>query len=177
VNLAYSLILKRQVIVDVILLAGLYTSRIIAGAAAITVIPSFWLLAFSMFIFLSLATAKRCSEMAGNPLATQIAGRGYLHSDLPVLLSLGSASGMVAVLVLALYIDAAATPEMYPGWQVLWLVPPIVLYWITRIWMKCFRGELHDDPVVFAAKDWQSLVILGCVAVLFVTAMLSPEWW
>lgn len=170
-TLAYSVYLKQQVIVDVMLLAGLYTLRLIAGAAATGIVLSFWLLAFSMFIFLSLALVKRYTELRLTVGANQqIAGRGYAGADLPVLMSLGASSGMIAVLVFALFIDDAATREAYPAWEWLWLVPPIMLYWVARVWMKSLRGEVHDDPVVFAAKDWQSLVAAACIVALFLAA-------
>lgn len=159
-TLAYSLRLKRQVIVDVMLLAALYTIRVLAGAVATLVIPSFWLLAFSMFLFLSLAMVKRYSEM----LVTlsedkhQAAGRGYSVNDLPVLLSLGVSTGVAAIVVLALYINDPVTARLYPMTYGLWPIPPLMLYWISRVWMKAHRGQMHDDPVVFAMRDWQSIV-------------------
>jgi 4-hydroxybenzoate polyprenyltransferase len=168
---AYSLRLKRQVIVDVMLLAALYTIRVIAGAVATTVAPSFWLLAFSMFLFLSLAVVKRYSEMLVT-LAQEkqfASGRGYSVEDMPVLLSLGVSAGIAAIVVLALYINDPVTNRLYPSTIWLWPVPPLMLYWVSRIWMKAHRGEMHDDPVVFAMRDWQSLVtvVLGglCFAV------------
>jgi 4-hydroxybenzoate polyprenyltransferase len=171
-TLAYSLRLKRQVIVDVMLLAGLYTIRVVAGAVAVTVVPSFWLLALSMFMFLSLAIVKRYSEMLVTLSQEQqyAAGRGYSVHDLPVLLSLGIASGMAAIVVLALYIDDPVTHTLYPHTLYLWPIPPLMLYWISRVWMKSHRGEMHDDPVVFAIRDWQSLMILVLGAACFFAA-------
>ena len=172
VTLAYSLRLKRQVIVDVLILAGLYTLRVIGGGAATQVVPSFWLLAFSMFIFLSLALVKRYSELLITLQQNNAApaGRGYLVNDLPVLMSAGTSSSMVAVLVLALYINNPEIRTLYaePLW--LWLVPPLLLYWVSRLWMKTHRGEIDDDPVVFAVRDWQSLVVVALCGVLFVLA-------
>ena len=141
-TLAYSLRLKRQVIVDVLLLAALYTTRIVAGAVATSVTPSFWLLAFSMFLFLSLAIVKRYSEMRVTLSQSKqtAAGRGYSVDDLPVLLSLGVSAGMAAVLVLALYINDIDTRRLYPDTVWLWLVPPLILYWVSRVWMKTHRG-------------------------------------
>ena len=172
-TLAYSIRLKKQVIVDVMLLAGLYTMRIIAGAAATQITPSFWLLAFSMFIFLSLAMVKRYSEL----LITlqnnkqEAAGRGYAVSDLPVLMSIGVSSGIGSVLILALYLNNPETNKMYPNTMWLWLMPPLLLYWISRMWMKTQRGQVDDDPVVFAARDWQSLVVLLLSACIFIAAL------
>jgi 4-hydroxybenzoate polyprenyltransferase len=168
---AYSLRLKQQVIVDVMLLAGLYTIRVVAGAVATAVIPSFWLLAFSTFLFLSLAVVKRYSEMLVTLSEDKhyASGRGYSVKDLPVLLSLGVSAGIAAIVVLALYINDPSTNKLYPSTIWLWPVPPLMLYWISRVWMKAHRGEMHDDPVVFAMRDWQSLVtaVLGglCFAV------------
>ncbi len=178
VTIAYSVRLKQQVVLDVALLAGLYTIRIIAGAAATGIRPSFWLLAFSMFIFLSLAIVKRYTELravvgdADSPLA----GRGYAASDLPVLLSIGTSSGLISVMVLALYLDTPTVSELYrePLW--LWLVPPAMLYWITRLWMKAHRGEVHDDPVVFAARDRQSLCLAFVLLLIFAAAAKDVQF-
>jgi 4-hydroxybenzoate polyprenyltransferase len=169
---AYSLRLKRQVVVDVIMLAGLYTLRIIAGAAATEIVPSFWLLAFAMFVFLSLALVKRYTELRQQEAAGELSasGRGYWVSDLPVLLATGSASSLVAVLVFALFVNAPSTISEYHDPRWLWLVPPVLLYWCLRVWMKAHRGELHDDPVVFALRDWQSLASLAICAALFFCA-------
>lgn len=172
----YSFRLKRQVIVDVMLLAGLYTMRILAGSAATDVKPSFWLLAFSMFIFLCLAMTKRYSELRQAIDQEKIlSGRGYLPSDLPVVLALGSASGLVSVMILAFYTQSLIVPELYSAPEWIWLVPPLLLYWVARLWLKAGRGEMDDDPVLFAARDWQSLTIASLVGVLFVLA--RSGWW
>ncbi len=165
----YSFWLKNRVIVDVMLLTSLYTTRIIAGAAATAILPSFWLLAFSMFIFLSLAIVKRYSEMlvAVQNNKVQAAGRGYYVTDMPVLLTLGAAAGYNAILILALYVNSPDLGGLYPNVWALWMILPPMLYWISRVWMKAHRGELHDDPVVFAATDRQS----WCVAVLLGLAL------
>lgn len=165
-TLSYSLRLKAQVIVDVTLLSGLYTVRIIAGCAATGIKPSFWLLAFSLFMSLCLALVKRYSEMrrvAANR-ASQAAGRGYRADDLIALLALGAASGYSAVLVLALYINSSDVTQLYHRPALLWFIIPAMTYWTSRLWLKTHRGEMHDDPVVFAAQDWQSLVI-GAIVV------------
>jgi 4-hydroxybenzoate polyprenyltransferase len=171
-TLGYSLFLKRQVIVDVLMLAGLYTLRVIAGGAATDIIPSFWLLAFSMFIFLSLAVVKRYSELLTTlqQHKDQAAGRGYTVQDLPVLMSIGTGSGMVAVLVFALYINNPEITQIYGNPLWLWLIPPLLLYWVSRLWMKAHRGEVDDDPVVFAVRDWQSLLVVALSAALFLMA-------
>jgi 4-hydroxybenzoate polyprenyltransferase len=168
-TMAYSFRLKRQVIVDVMMLAGLYTMRIVAGAAAAEVIPSFWLLAFSMFIFLDLAMIKRYSELLVTLQQSKetAAGRGYTVNDLPVLMSLGSSAGLGSVLIFSLYLHSPDVSEHYGSVFWLWLLPPILLYWVSRLWMKAHRGEVDDDPVVFAIRDWQSLIVLalsfGCI--------------
>lgn len=172
-TLAYSIVLKQKVIVDVMMLAGLYTMRIIAGAAATNITPSFWLLAFSMFIFLSLAMVKRYSELLITLQANkkEPAGRGYSVDDLPILMSIGVSAGLGSVLIFALYINSPDTNQMYQNTIWLWLAPPIILYWISRMWMKAHRGQVDDDPVVFAAKDWQSIVVLITSACIFAAAL------
>lgn len=171
VTTAYSARLKQLAMVDVILLATLYTSRILGGSAATDIVPSFWLLASSMFMFLSLALAKRYSELL--PLVGEtrtLAGRGYRASDLPVLMATGVSSGMNAVLVLAFYINAPETRSMYPSTAAILVVPALLLYWVGRLWMKTHRGEVDDDPVVFAVRDWQSLAIGATIGGLFMLA-------
>lgn len=170
----YSLRLKRQVVVDVMLLATLYTIRILAGAAAIQVDLSFWLLAFSMFLFLGLAMVKRYSELRqAIMLGKTLAGRGYHPDDLPVVMAIGSASSMISVLILALYTQSEIVPNLYSSPRWLWLIPPAMLYWSTRLWMKAHRGEVDDDPVVFAATDWQSLLVVCIIGLCFLFAALK----
>lgn len=169
-TLAYSFWLKRRMAVDVIVLAMLYTSRIIAGTFAFGVKLTFWMLAFSMFIFLSLALVKRYAElrearMKGKSQKTR--GRGYYPDDLEMISSLGAASGYLSVMVLALYIQDATTAAMYQYPQLIWLACPLLLFWITRVWMLTHRGLMHDDPVVFAIKDRASLMIGVCFALIF----------
>ena len=173
---AYSLRLKRQVAVDVLLLAGLYTIRIVAGSAATMIAPSFWLLAFSMFIFLSLALGKRYSELKEIGEGTaMIPGRGYQPSDLLIILALGTGSGLVSVLVFGLYTQSPFVAAHYARAEFLWLVPPILLYWVTRLWVKYGRNEIHDDPVIFATTDWQSIVSGGSIVLIFLLA--RSIWW
>jgi 4-hydroxybenzoate polyprenyltransferase len=171
-TLAYSVWLKRVVLVDVMLLAGLYTLRVLAGAAAIAVVPSFWLLAFSIFLFLSLALAKRHAELKA--LLTQGKDkplrRGYSASDLEALISLGSASGYMAVLVLALYINSSEVQVLYRYPQAIWLLCPLLLYWISRVWLGAHRGKLHEDPVVFALRDSVSRWLMVIAAAILALA-------
>lgn len=166
VTVAYSFSLKGRVIVDAMTLAGLYTLRIIAGAAAATVPLSFWLLLFSVFLFLSLAFVKRFAELDSlrRQQRLRAAGRGYHVEDLPVLQSLGTSAGYLSVLVLALYINSPAIEGLYRQPKLIWLLCVLMLYWISRVWMKAQRGEMHDDPVVFALKDRNSLIV-GILAV------------
>jgi 4-hydroxybenzoate polyprenyltransferase/phosphoserine phosphatase len=169
-TLAYSFSLKKKMAVDVIVLASLYTSRILAGAAAISTAPSFWLLAFSMFIFLGLALVKRYAELNILLLANKekVSGRNYLVSDMSVVMTLGTASGMMSILVLALYINSPEVKLLYPNPVALWAICPILLYWITRIWMVTQRGGMHDDPVVYAMKDNVSRLtfVVAAIAVI-----------
>lgn len=160
-TVAYSFYLKRVVLVDVLVLAGLYTLRVIGGAAAVYVEPSFWLLALSMFMFMSLALVKRSAELYVQRAreVKRAKGRGYRTSDLEYLHSMGTASGYMAVLVVALYINGEAVAQGYQHPYMLWLVCPLLLYWVSRMWLKAGRGEMHDDPLVFAVKDRQSQLI------------------
>ncbi len=169
----YSLRFKRVIMLDVIVLATLYTTRILAGAVAIRVIPSFWLLAFSMFIFLSLAMIKRYTELLATIKAGEVkaSGRGYDVGDIPLIQSLGGASGYLAVLVLALYIDSAASESIYGRPQLLWLICPILLYWISRAWAIAGRGIMHDDPVVFAIRDRTSQILVVLAAIIVMIAV------
>lgn len=172
-TVAYSLRLKQLPIVDVMTLAGLYTMRIIAGAAAVDVPVSFWLLSFSMFIFLSLAFIKRYSELriareAGK--STRLRGRGYTHEDLELVTSLGSNAGYIAVLVLALFIQDSHTASMYATPEFIWLACPLLLFWISRAWLIAHRGEMHDDPIVFALKDRLSWAVIALFLILFALA-------
>jgi 4-hydroxybenzoate polyprenyltransferase len=169
-TLAYSLALKRVMALDAITLAALYTLRLIAGAAAFSVPLTFWMLAFSMFMFLSLALVKRYAELRearhrGDQ--GQARGRGYYPGDLEMLSALGAAAGYLSVLVLALYTQDKATVALYRQPQLIWLACPLLLFWTTRTWMLTHRGEMHDDPVVFALKDRTSLVVGLLFAVIF----------
>jgi 4-hydroxybenzoate polyprenyltransferase len=168
-TLAYSFVLKGRVLIDGLALAGLYTLRIIAGAAAAAVPLSFWLLLFSVFLFLSLAFVKRFAELDAlrRQHRLRAAGRGYHVEDLPILQSLGTAAGYLSVLVLALYINSPDIGPLYSRPKVIWLLCVLMLYWISRVWMKAQRGTMHDDPVVFALKDRASLAV-GLLAAITV---------
>jgi 4-hydroxybenzoate polyprenyltransferase len=172
-TVAYSTFLKHQVVVDVITLAGLYTVRIIAGSAAVGAHLTFWLLAFSMFIFLSLALIKRYAEVHAMQArgVTKTRGRDYTVADLPMISSLGTAAGYLSVLVLALYIQDARTMSLYSHPQVIWLACPLMLYWISRTWVIAHRGGMHDDPIVFAARDRVSLAVVALCGLVFWAAI------
>ncbi|MEO9781884.1 MAG: UbiA family prenyltransferase [Sedimentitalea sp.] len=166
---AYSLNLKRRIVVDIMMLAGLYTIRIIAGGYATQIPLSVWLVAFSVFFFLSLASVKRQAELidTANRGKLEATGRGYQVDDLPLISQVAISSGYVSVLVMALYINSPTVMQLYNSPLALWGVCLILLYWLTRVIMITHRGHMHDDPVVFAAKDRTSqlcfLAILFCV--------------
>lgn len=170
---AYSFSLKRMVLVDVIVLSGLYTIRIIAGAAATGIPISPWLAAFSIFFFLSLAFVKRFAELESLRLrgAAPANGRGYLISDIEQLRSFGSASGYVSVFVLTQYISGLNAEPLYSHTTRLWLLLPVLLLWISRLWLLASRGELDEDPVVYAITDKRSLM-LGILVVIIVFSAL-----
>lgn len=165
---AYSLRLKQAAMVDVMTLAGLYTLRIIAGAVATGISLSFWLLAFSVFLFLSLGFAKRYTELFDVRKSGQHVGhaRGYGSDDLFLVMSLGTASGYCAVVVTALYINSDDSLALYHQHQRLWLICPLMLFWISRVWLLTSRGHMHDDPVIFALRDWQSLIVVAALGLI-----------
>ncbi|MGH9967883.1 MAG: UbiA family prenyltransferase [Pyrinomonadaceae bacterium] len=172
---AYSVHLKRMLIVDVLLLAALYTLRVLSGgfAAAIPVSP--WLLAFSMFLFLSLAFVKRYAELrdVATESRAETSRRNYSTLDADVLKTFGSVSGYLSVLVLVLYINSKEVVALYHRPTVLWLIGPCLLYWITRVWLLAHRGEMDEDPILFTVKDPASYVVGVVVAVVIIAATLS----
>ncbi len=170
-TLFYSFKLKQVVMVDVVCLAVLYTLRVIGGVGIQQEEAlSHWLLAFSIFLFFSLAVAKRYIELLAlrRKREEAIKGRGYLAGDLELLSSLGVSSGFLSVLVLALYINSETVRALYrhPDW--LWLVCLLLLYWVSRLWLLCHRGQVHDDPVLFVIRDRGShfVLLLGLALVL-----------
>ena len=174
-TLFYSFLFKRIVLLDTLVLAGLYTLRILAGAAAIAVVPSVWLLSFSMFLFLSLALAKRHSELMelDDALTGQsIPGREYRADDLVILISQGSASGYSAVLVLALYVNSDAVRLQYRHPEIIWLICPLVLYWINKLWLNSQRRQIFDEPIVWAIRNRVSRGI----AITSVGLLLLARW-
>lgn len=172
-TLSYSLYFKKHIVADIVLLALLYTLRILAGGHAAEVNVSQWLLAFSMFFFLSLACLKRFSELRTVRLNNRSAtsGRGYLASDLESISQFGTASGYLSVLVLALYVSSHEVSALYAHPQVIWLVCPLILYWISRIWLLGSRGLVQEDPILFAIGDKVSYLV-GLISVLILFAAL-----
>jgi 4-hydroxybenzoate polyprenyltransferase len=167
-----------MVLVDVIVLSGLYTIRILAGSAAAGVMLSPWLAAFSIFFFLSLAFVKRFAELESVKVRSEasgavvaVKGRGYRISDLEQLRSFGTASGYASVVVFALYIGNEVAQSLYPHHTRLWLLVPVLLLWLSRLWLLASRGELHEDPVVYAITDKRSL-LLGIIVVGIVLSAL-----
>ena len=175
---AYSFALKRVAVVDCLVLACLYTLRIIAGAAAIAVPLSFWLLAFSIFLFLSLAVVKRCAELhalrADGEAEGAVPGRGWRVEDAPLAEAFGVAAGYVSVLIFALYLQSDDVALLYSQPEVLWgsLVP--LLFWVSWMWLQTRRGAMDDDPILFAVRDKASLIAGAVFAAVFLFATFLP---
>jgi len=168
----YSWGLKRLVVVDCLTLAVLYTLRIVGGAAAVVVPLSFWLLAFSIFLFLSLAFIKRYAELQDH-LERDVEkahGRGYYTDDAPLVQQLGVSAGFSATLVLALYLNSENVLKLYRTPELIWVAVPLILLWVSWMWLKAHRGLMHDDPIVFAIKD---RVSLGIGALFVLTFLLA----
>ena len=176
ITLCYSFRLKKVPLLDVVVLAILYTHRIFTGGVLASLTVTHWLMVVSLFIFLSLALVKRCTELewVRESGKSDAAGRGYRASDLGYLISMGISSGFVAVLVLALYIETQRGSAAYPNAEALWFVLPVLMYWIMRLWIKTSRMEIHDDPLLFAAKDRSSWGVAACIGVIAVIA--SVNW-
>ena len=172
-TLAYSLFLKRQMMLDAVTLACLYGMRLVGGSVAAGVALSAWLGAFSIFFFMSLALVKRTTELVGRISKAQgdPGGRGYKLGDLPIVEMLSAASGMTAVLVYALYANSPAVQVLYTHPNRLSLVCVVLIYWLSRVVILAHRGEMHDDPIVFAATDRTSQ-ICGVVTAAIVAASL-----
>lgn len=174
-NVGYSMGLKRVLVLDLVILAALYTIRIVAGAALVRIELTGWFLAFSVFLFLSLAVLKRVVELEDRQAPTREAesnasGRAYRSADLPVLHAVGPAAGVMAALVYCLYITGPVR-ELYDHPDLLWIGLPLFLYWIVRVWLLALRGEVDDDPVVFVLRDLSSYSVLGAfLLVVFAAA-------
>ena len=171
----YSLLLKRKTIIDICTLAGLYTMRIIGGGAATDITLSFWLLAFSIFIFLSLAAIKRQAELVDlkEQGSLQAKGRGYHVDDLPLMTMIVISAGFMAILVLMLYVNSASVIALYPTPSALWGVCCILLYWLARMAFITHRGRMHDDPIIFSIKDKVSQLCFALITALVLIGAAS----
>jgi len=172
-TLSYSSLFKSKLVVDVVVLAWLYTHRVLAGGIATGITVSSWLLAFTMFIFTSLAFAKRYVELRLATDSGSLKSRGYKTGDLEMVASMGPAAGYMAVLVFCLYVDSNVVAERYSMPVVLWFVAPVLLYWVSRVWFLAHRGQMHDDPVKFALVDTRSWI---CAIVIVLVATLARFW-
>jgi 4-hydroxybenzoate polyprenyltransferase/phosphoserine phosphatase len=172
-TLAYSTYLKRIPLVDVLILSGLYTLRLLAGSAATATHISHWLAGFSVFLFFSLAIAKRFAELENLNTSGSVPrnGRGYLLTDMNQLRSFGTSSAFAAVVIFAIYISGLDVTKLYRKPALLWLIMPFMILWLCRVWLLASRGELHEDPVVFALTDRMSLLIGAAVAVIALLAI------
>jgi len=159
-------------VLDVVALSALYTVRVVAGSAAVDVLLSRWFLAFRVFLFVSLALLKRLVEVGGAERVGKqdIPGRGWKASDIPLLQSLGVGSAVTSTLVYCLYITDPQATELYRRPDILWVGLPIFFYWVGRIWLLAGRGQVHEDPVVFALRDRVSYVVMLLLAVVVLAA-------
>ncbi len=166
VTLAYSFRLKAEPILDVLVLAGLYALRVVGGSKATGVLLSEWLLAFSLFFFLGLALLKRYVELRQMETGAAPAdnGRGYLADDAALVRAVGPATGLISVLVLALYVTSPEVRVLYAQPALLWMAIPAFVYWTLRMWLLAHRGRMPDDPVLFAVKDPVSYAVVAVVA-------------
>ena len=179
-SLAYSLRLKQFPLLDIFILAGLYTLRVVAGGVASHHPVTLWLLAFSGFTFLSLALVKRTAEVqqigqaSSNPAVTR---RGYFPEDRPMLLMSGVASAFASSIVLALFVGSSYAFEQYRSPEVLWALVPLILFWQLRLWLSTERGHIHDDPIIYASRDWVSWLVAISVVVIVVLASWVARFW
>jgi 4-hydroxybenzoate polyprenyltransferase len=173
----YTIWLKRIILVDVIGLAGLYTLRVVAGGFAVAIELSFWLIAFSVFFFLSLAFVKRYAELESLQKDGEVGvvGRGYSVRDMPLILVFGAASAFLAVLIFALYLDSTAVREQYLSPEIGWLAIPFLLYLIGRMWFKAHRGQMNQDPVLFLLRDLPSIFTVLMMGAALVVAHLGVK--
>lgn len=171
----YSMILKRMLNVDVLMLAGLFTLRVLTGGQASNVPVSPWLLVFSMFFFLSLATLKRFAELRASPApdAARVSRRSYRPEDAELVQTTGISSGYLSILVIGLYITSDDVVALYSNTSVLWLICPLMLYWLTRMWFLARRGQMSEDPVLFAMRDKTSYLVGALVLGVGVWAALG----
>jgi 4-hydroxybenzoate polyprenyltransferase/phosphoglycolate phosphatase-like HAD superfamily hydrolase len=168
-NLFYSLFLRQEILIDVMLLAFLYTLRIFAGASAINISVSIWLMVFSFFLFLGLALLKRFSGL--QPAPNESYGRGYLAQDSQPISQLGIASGFTAALVLSLYIKSPVVSELYSQAIILWIEVPLLILWVSRLWLLAHRGRIKEDPLVFTMHDTVSYMLLAAMLTVVILAV------
>jgi 4-hydroxybenzoate polyprenyltransferase/phosphoserine phosphatase len=168
---AYSLRLKREPVLDVMVLAGLYVTRVIAGGSATNIVVSTWLLAFTLFISISLAFLKRFVEVSARDQAGEVPGRGYMTTDAAWLHAAGLSSAYLAVVILAIYVNNAGLGPLYRHPNRLLVICPVMLYWSTSIWLKAHRRTLHDDPVVAVAGDRSTYVIAAISAAIVLSSI------
>lgn len=170
----YVFYLKRKLLVDVLALATLHVLRILAGNAATGIDLSSWLLIFAMFLFFSLAILKRYSELRdrGDDVGLKGVGRGYVSGDLETLSQLGMASALISVVIVALYVNSKQVTELYARPELIWLICPIVLYVLSRIWVLARRGQVADDPLMFIIQDWRSQLM----AVIVIGIIMAAKW-
>lgn len=167
-TLTYSFKIKKHFGMDVIFLAALYTMRILSGAAILNIPVSFWLLSFSMFIFFSLALVKRCAELRSlaEQNKTETSGRDYTVNDYDILAALGISSGLLSILMFCFFTQSEALTNQYQEPSLIWLIIPALGYWLTRMWVKTHRGEMHEDPIVFSMKDKGSVLTISFMVLL-----------
>jgi 4-hydroxybenzoate polyprenyltransferase/phosphoserine phosphatase len=176
-SLGYSIKLKELPLIDVFLLAGLYTIRLFGGGEASGHWLSLWLLGFSSFLFLSLALVKRVEELMALEASggRRVARRGYVVADAPILQTLGCGAAFASCVVLALFVQSEATIQQYASPGLLWGMVPLMLFWQCRLWLATARGYMHDDPITYAARDWVSwLVAAALLLVLSVAKVVTP---
>ncbi|HBI22571.1 MAG TPA: UbiA family prenyltransferase [Legionella sp.] len=179
----YSWVLKRFVLIDCLALAMLYTVRIVAGAVATNIALSFWLLAFSVFLFLSLAFVKRYAELEllrvkgeGQHEKQTLQGRGYYTTDAVLIQTLGVSAGYAAILVMTLYLNSQDVLQLYPAHEIVWGTVPILLFWLSWMWMQATRGKMHDDPLIFAIKDKTSWLAGAAFVMVLVMGTVGWPW-
>lgn len=174
ISSAYTAFLKKELIVDICILASLYTIRIVAGGVATSISLSVWLLAFSVFFFLSLAAVKRQAELVDGISSEklQVYGRGYRFDDLPIISNMALSSGYVSVLIMALYINSPEVIVLYRHPFAIWGICLVLLYWISRIVMVTHRGAMHDDPIIYALKDRISYYCLALILISLISGVL-----
>lgn len=169
VTTAYSWRLKREPVLDVFVLASLYVVRVLGGGAAAGITISNWLLGFALFLFLSLAFVKRYTELLGQN--GSMPGRGYDAMDHAWMISIGTTAGYMSVVILALYVNSAEVAALYDSPRVLWLTCPVLLFWVSRVWFRAGRQQVHDDPVLDALKDPTSYLCAFAALAILVVAL------